>query len=34
MTTQSSAYNLFERARLRDSEQNKELPINGEEIRA
>lgn len=32
MSTQASAHNLFERAQLRGSEQNKNL-INGEEVK-
>jgi hypothetical protein len=33
MTTQSSAHSLFERARLRGSEENRERLINGEEVK-
>jgi hypothetical protein len=33
MPTQSSAYDHFERARLRGSEEYKELIINGEEVK-
>jgi hypothetical protein len=33
MATQSSAHKFFQRAQLRDSEQNKELIINGEKVK-
>ncbi|OCK87381.1 uncharacterized protein K441DRAFT_682617 [Cenococcum geophilum 1.58] len=33
MSTQGSAHSLFERARLRGSERNKDLLVNGEEVK-